>query len=201
MLKRISKVTIICALGCGLITLIIESVIQKQFSYYFSLALLIGVATGLFNLFLTDHAIEKVQYNLVKNPKAYFPSINLIKLLIYAACFVFVAKFLNPYAVFTCFFGVMLNKIVIYILYLLVDKIKDKKRTVDALPIKQDIKDKLKANGFEMVSQITEVNREKLQEFLTVQETNEVIRALKEFELFIKGELEAIIEDDDDALV
>ena len=59
---------------------------------------------------------------------------------------------------------------------------------------------KLKQNGFTKVLQITEVNRERLQEFLTVEETNEVIRSLKEYELFIKGELEAIQEDDDSQL-
>lgn len=201
MVKRINKVTIISAIIFSVIILLIESLISKHFSYCFTIAFIIGVITGLFNLFLTDHTIEKVQYNIVKNPRAYFPSINLIKLLIYAAAFVIVAYYLNPYAVFTCFFGVMLNKIVIYILYLAVDKMKDKKRTVDDLPIKEVIKEKLKHNGFTMVSQITEVNREKLQEFLTVQETNEVITTLKEYELFIKGELEAIKEDDDDALV
>lgn len=200
MLKRISKVTVIVSLIIGLIVLIIESLVSKGFSYKFTVGLLIGVVTGLLNLFITDHAIEKVQYNMVKNPKAYFPSINILKLLIYALSFIIVAKFIEPFAVFTCFLGIMLNKIVIYILYLVVDKIKDKKRTIDTLPIKDGIKEKLKENGFAKVLQITEVNRERLQEFLTVEETNEVIRSLKEYELFIKGELEAILEDDDTQL-
>jgi hypothetical protein len=41
------------------------------------------------------------------------------------------------------------------------------------------------------------VNREKLLEFLTDEEVNIVIKSLKEFELFIKGELEAIIDNDE----
>ena len=197
MLKRINKVTIIVSLIIACLIFVIESLIVKQITYKFTLSFIIGVVTGLFNLFITDHAIEKVQYNLVRNPKAYFPSVNLIKLLIYALSFVIVAKFIEPYGVFTCFLGIMLNKIVIYVLYLVVDKIKDNKRTIEKLYIKDSIKQKLKDNGYNLVNDITNVNRETLQKFLTVKETNEVIRSLKEFELFIKGELEAIIEDDD----
>lgn len=200
MVKRISKVTIIVSLIIGCIVLLIESLITKAFSFKFTIGLFIGVVTGLLNLFITDHAIEKVQYNMVKNPKAYFPSINLLKLLIYALSFVIVAKFIEPFAVFTCFLGIMLNKIVIYILYLVVDKVKDKKRPIEKLHIKPLIKDKLKQNGFTKVIEITEVNRDRLHEFLTQEETNEVIRSLKEYELFIKGELEAIKEDDDTQL-
>ena len=44
---------------------------------------------------------------------------------------------------------------------------------------------------------MTEVNRERLLEFLSNQEVEDIIKSLKEFELFIKGELEAIIDNDE----
>ncbi len=197
MLKRINKATILCGLVIAGIILLVESLINNGFHYQFALAFFLGLGTGLLNLFISDKAIEKVQYSLVRNPKAYFPAINILKLLIYGLVLAFTAVFIAEYAVFTCFFGIMLNKIVIYLLYLIVDKIEDNKRTVDDLHINEQIKQKLKDNGFVKVLDITNVNRERLMQFLTLNETNIVIRSLKEYELFIKGELEAIIEDDD----
>ena len=91
----------------------------------------------------------------------------------------------------------LFHKIMIYYLYTIKDSRDDKKRLVDALKIPKDIKQKLKYNDFFKVNDITEVNREKLLEFLTDEEVNIVIKSLKEFELFIKGELEAIIDNDD----
>lgn len=197
MLKRINRATIVCGIVIAIIILLTESLITNSFHFQFVSAFILGLFTGLLNLFISDKAIEKVQYNLVRNPKAYLPSINILKLLIYALAFVFTALYIEPFAVFTCFFGIMLNKIVIYLLYLVVDKIQDKKRTVDDLHISEVIKQKLKDNGFMKVLDITNVNRQRLMQFLTLNETEIVIRSLKEYELFIKGELEAIIEDDD----
>ena len=77
------------------------------------------------------------------------------------------------------------------------DSRDDKKRLVDALNISDELKQKLKYNDFFKVSDLTEVNRERLLEFLSNQEVEDIIKSLKEFELFIKGELEAIIDNDE----
>ena len=68
---------------------------------------------------------------------------------------------------------------------------------MDALNISNELKQKLKYNDFFKVSDLTEVNRERLLEFLSNQEVEDIIKSLKEFELFIKGELEAIIDNDE----
>ena len=91
----------------------------------------------------------------------------------------------------------LFHKIIIYYLYTIKDSRDDKKRLVDALNISNELKQKLKYNDFFKVSDLTEVNRERLLEFLSNQEVEDIIKSLKEFELFIKGELEAIIDNDE----
>ena len=90
----------------------------------------------------------------------------------------------------------MLLKKIIYLLNLVIIPKEDKIRSVDKLDLPKSIIEKLKYNDFIKVIDITEVNREKLLTFLTPKEVELVIKSLKEFELFIKGELEAIIDDE-----
>jgi DNA-directed RNA polymerase alpha subunit len=91
----------------------------------------------------------------------------------------------------------LFNKIIIYYINLVKIPKEDKLRTVDKLDLPKEIINKLKFNDFIKVMDITEVNRERLLQFLTNQEVELVIKSLKKYELFIKGELEAIIDNDE----
>ena len=156
-----------------------------------------------FNCYLYLPAITNNRYNkfIEEISKEYnfkgFVISNLSKFLIYGVVMFLVALFFGEMKVFTCAFGILFHKIIIYYLYLVKDKMDDNKRTVNDLDISNEIRMKLNQNGFHKVNLITEVNRERLMEFLTLEETLKVIESLKKYELFIKGELEAILEDDE----
>ena len=197
MRKRINKYTIHYGIVACILCLVIESIIQLKFSFRFSLALIAGIFTGLLNLWITDFGLSRLEFNMVSRPKVYFTLSHIVKFLIYGLVMFACAYLFGYFTAFTCAFGMLFHKIMIYYLYTIKDSRDDKKRLVDALKIPKDIKQKLKYNDYFKVNDITEVNREKLLEFLTDEEVNIVIKSLKEFELFIKGELEAIIDNDD----
>ena len=105
--------------------------------------------------------------------------------------------FLGLYTAFLCAFGMLFHKIIIYYLNLLKVPWEDKIRLVTELELSNEIINKLINNNFKKVMDITEVNRERLLQFLNNKEIELVIKSLKKHELFIKGELEAIIDNDE----
>lgn len=198
MTKRISKYTLLFSIPIAIIIFIVESLISKRVNFLFTLSFIIGLVVGFINFYLTDLTLKRFEDNLVSKPKLYFTSINLSKFLLYGVVMFLVAYFFGEMTLFTCALGMLMNKIVIHYLYLVKDPRDDKIRRVDSLDISKDVKDKLKSNGFTKTKDITEVNREKLLTFLTEEEVEQVIQSLKKYELYIKGELEAIIDDDED---
>ncbi len=197
MIKRINKYSIILGLIVSLVILLIESIIQLRFSYCFSLTFIIGLFTGLLVLFISDLSLEKIEYGYVSKPKIFFGGFAIFKMLIYGVVLYFSTLYFGLYTAFTCAFGFLFNKLIIKLLFLVIDPKKDKKRLVDKLNLSKEIIEKLKYNDFFTVIEITEVNRERLRQFLNEKEIELVIKSLKEYELFIKGELEAIIDDDE----
>ena len=196
MRKRINKYTIIYGLILFVVALILESLIQFKFSWIYSVSYIIGLFTGLFNLMITDFGLSKLEFSMESKPKIYFTLLHIVKFVIYGIILFLSAYLFGYYTLFTCAFGMLFHKIIIYYLYIIKDPKDDKKRTVDSLRISKEIVLKLKYNDFFKVDDITNVNRERLLQFLTEDEVEKVIKSLKEYELFIKGELEAIIEDD-----
>jgi DNA-directed RNA polymerase alpha subunit len=80
--------------------------------------------------------------------------------------------------------------------YNIIEKINDNKRKIDNLNIDVYIKDQLKKHNILYVKDLCEKSRKDLSEYLNEEEINKIIEALKEYELFIKGELEVIKDDD-----
>lgn len=197
MKKRIIKNSCFYGIICSLLIILVESIIQLKFSVLFSVSFFLGLIVGIGVFILNDYAICKLLNNEVSKPKVSFSFLHIIKILIYGLCMYFVAQIIGVYQLFTCAFGMLFHKIIIYYSELIKEKIKDKKRKVDDLGINNNIKEKLKNNGFIKVIDITCVSREDLHKFLTKKEAQEVIDDLKKYELFIKGELEAMLEDDE----
>lgn len=197
MIKKITKNSLLFGLIVFVIILLIESIIQLKFSFNFSLAYIIGLFTGLFNLFISDKSLERLEYSEVTRPRFFYSIIHILKFVIYGVVLYTSTLFLGLYTSFACAFGMLFNKIIIYYINLVKIPKEDKLRTVDKLDLPKEIINKLKFNDFIKVMDITEVNRERLLQFLTNQEVELVIKSLKKYELFIKGELEAIIDNDE----
>ena len=83
MRKRINKYTIIYGSIITIICLIIESLVQLKFSFIFALSFIVGVFTGLLNLFITDFNLSRLEFNMISKPKVYFTIAHIIKFIIY----------------------------------------------------------------------------------------------------------------------
>lgn len=198
MIKRIIKKTIIFSIPVSILILLLESVIQSKFSFVYCLAYVIGVFTGILNLLLTNAGLNALEFSRVSKPKIYYSLLHVLKLIIYGIVLYCCALYLGVYTSFTCTFGMIFNKILIYYVNLYVIPKEDKYRKVEKLDFPKQLIEKLKNNKFNKVEDITMVNRERLSEFLNEKEVELVIESLKKHELFIKGELEAIIDNDND---
>lgn len=177
--------------------IIVESLIKWQLSFSYSLAFVIGLFTGVINLIITDKSLKRIEYNDISKPRIFYGSVAVLKYIIYGVAIYASTCIFGLYTAFLCALGMLFNKIIIYYINLIKIPREDKKRLVDHLDLPKDIIQKLKYNDFFKVLDITEVNREKLLTFLTEIEVEKVIKSLKKYELFIKGELEAIIENDE----
>lgn len=198
MIKRVIKKTIIFSIPVSILILLLESVIQSKFSFVYCLAYVIGVFTGILNLLLTNAGLNALEFSRVSKPKIYYSLLHVLKLIIYGIVLYCCALYLGVYTSFTCTFGMIFNKILIYYVNLYVIPKEDKYRKIEELDLPKQLIEKLKNNKFNKVDDITLVNRERLLEFLNEKEVELVIESLKKYELFIKGELEAIIDNDND---
>ncbi len=196
MTKIIRNVTLISALFISVLILVLHSIITKTFAYSYTISFILGTFSSVFCLYITDWSLEKFERRELNNPKAWFVSISLLKFIIYGLTFALALLIFDYLSVIFVFFGMILMKIVIYLRYLVIIPWQDKRRKIEELAINDSIKEKLKENGYLLVMQITEVDRIKLGTFLSDDETEAVIKSLKQYELFIKGELGAIEDDD-----
>lgn len=197
MIKIIRNKSLIFGSIVSGIILLIECLIQLKITFNFTLAFIIGLFTGIINLYISNKSLERIEFNDISRPKFFYSFIHILKFIIYGVVLYLSTYFLGFYTAFTCTFGMVFNKIIIYYINLIKVPREDKKRSVDKLDLPKEIIEKLKYNDFFKVMDITEVNREKLLSFLTNEEVELVIKSLKKYELFIKGELEAIIDNDE----
>lgn len=198
MIKRIIKTTVFFSLPISLLILILESIIQFKFSFFYSLAFILGVLSGMLNLLITDFGLNQLEFSNVSRPKTYYGLLHVLKIVIYGVVLYFSTKLLGLYTSFLCTFGMVFNKIIIYYINLIKIPKEDKKREVEELDIPLEVIKKLKQNNINKVDELTNVSRKKLLEFLNNDEVEMLIKSLKKYELFIKGELEAIIDNDND---
>ncbi len=198
MIKRIIKTTVFFSIPTTLLILILESIIKWEFSFFYSLAFILGILSGILNLLITDYGLSQLEFSNVSRPKAYYSLLHVLKLVIYGVVLYFSTKLLGLYTSFLCAFGMVFNKIIIYYINLVKIPKEDKIRKVEELDLPLEIINKLKQNDYKKVNDITNVDRKKLLEFLNDKEVELIIKSLKKYELFIKGELEAIIDNDND---
>ena len=196
MIKRIVKNSLFFGLFVFIIILLLESLIQVKISLNFSLAFVFGLFTGLLNLFISDKSLERLEYNEVSRPRFFYSLVHVLKFVIYGVVLYTSTYFLGLYTAFTCTLGMLFNKIIIYYINLIIVPKEDKSRSVDKLDLSKEIINKLKYNNFIKVIDVTKVDKKRLLTFLTENEVEKVIKSLKKYELFIKGELEAIIDND-----
>ena len=193
--KKVLKVLLFYAISITIISFIIE-LLFKNYLFNYTISLIIGILVSMFNFFLLGITVNKVTNN---NSKVQFWVISsyILRLLICALCMylIFISSF--HYGIFTCFFGFLSIRISIFINYNILEKIKDEKRTIDELKINNNIKQELKNNQILTTKQLCAYSREELMKFLSEDDINDIILALKEYELFIKGELEVIKDNDD----
>ena len=194
-IKNVIKTYVFYSLITLSIILIVENIIfPLKFSY--SICYLIGLIISLVCFLITSLSVNRVTSFPEGRVKFITIGAYFIRLFIYALSLYFVFKYINEYGVFTCFFGFLSIRICIYLKFTIFESFEDKRRSVDKLKIDNSIKAKLKVHGIYKTSELVLYDKERLN-FLNEYEIDKIINALKEYGLFIKGELEVIKEDDD----
>ena len=193
--KKVLKVLLFYAISTTIISFIIE-LLFKNYLFNYTLSLIIGIIISMLNFFILGITVNKVTNNNSK-VKFWVISSYILRLLICALCMYLI--FISPfhYGIFTCFFGFLSIRICIFINYNIIEKIKDEKRKIDELKINDNIKQELKNNQIYTSKQLCTHSKEDLLKFLSEEDINSIINALKEYELFIRGELEVIKDNDD----
>ena len=193
--KKVLKCLLFYGIIVSLIILIIELIVHLGIFNY-TISFLIGIITSFLCFMIMSFTVSKLTENPESKIKFYVFSSYLIRLIIYG-CVMYLV-YISPlgYGVFTCFFGFLSIRICILLVYNIFEKYQDNKRLIDSLKINDEIKKKLKNHQISYVKELCEKSREDLSEYLNEEEINIIISALKEYELFIKGELEVIKDDD-----
>lgn len=193
--KKVLKTLLFYGITVLIISFLIE-IILKNYLFNYTISLLIGIIVSIINFFLLGITVNKVTNN---NSKVAFWTISsyILRLIICGLCLYLI--FISPfkYGIFTCFFGFLSIRICIFINYNIIEKIKDDKRSIDELNIDENIKNILKEHNITKTKELCNYSRNDLNKFLDEEDINRIILALKEYELFIKGELEVIKENDD----
>lgn len=197
MIKRIITSTIIVSSVIICLIVLIESIISKHFSFIYAITYIIGAIVSIFNLYLTSRAITKYQNYYTDNARGLFVSNNILKLFIILFTFLIVGIGIERYSIISCAFGMVVPRYLIYYLYLIFDKVKLKKMSIDDLGVNEDIKNKLIENGFNKVLDICNVKEDSLISIFTKDEISEIKKCLKEKELSFKKDLEVVIDNDD----
>ncbi len=193
--KKVLKCLLFYGLIVSLIIFILELIIHLGIFNY-TISFIIGIITSFICFMIMSFTVTKLTDNPESKIKFYVFSSYLLRLIIYGVVMYLV--YISPlkYGVFTCFFGFLSIRICILIVYNIIEKINDNKRKIDNLNIDVYIKDQLKKHNILYVKDLCEKSRKDLSEYLNEEEINKIIEALKEYELFIKGELEVIKDDD-----
>ena len=193
--KKVLKCLLFYGLIVSLIIFILELIIHLGIFNY-TISFIIGIITSFICFMIMSFTVTKLTDNPESKIKFYVFSSYSLRLIIYGVVMYLV--YISPlkYGVFTCFFGFLSIRICILIVYNIIEKINDNKRKIDNLNIDVYIKDQLKNHNIIYVKELCEKSRNDLSEYLNEEEINKIIEALKEHELFIKGELEVIKDDD-----
>ena len=193
--KKVLKCLLFYGLIVSIIIFIVELIIHS-FYFKYSISFVIGIFTSFICFMINSFTVTKVTENPESKIKFYVISSYLLRLIIYGVVLYLV--YISPlkYGIFTCFFGFLSIRICILIVYNILEKYQDKTRKIDVLKLDKDIIIKLKNNQINYTKELCEKSRNDLNKYFDDEEINKIIEALKEYELFIKGELEVINDDD-----
>ena len=193
--KKVLKCLLFYGLIVSIIIFIVELIIHS-FYFKYSISFVIGIFTSFICFMINSFTVTKVTENPESKIKFYVISSYLLRLIIYGVVMYLV--YISPlkYGIFTCFFGFLSIRICILIVYNILEKYQDKTRKIDVLKLDKDIIIKLKNNQINYTKELCEKSRNDLNKYFDDEEINKIIEALKEYELFIKGELEVINDDD-----
>lgn len=129
--KQIERSIIFYAWGyalVGTIILLIGSAIWNPDNiWYLPISFILGVCTNLMCFTLNVKVVDFVLNNNIKNAKPIMIGVNLVKLLMYAIVLA-ISVLVDNLEIFSCFFGMLSVKLMIYFKSLVVDKIREKKK-------------------------------------------------------------------------
>lgn len=195
--KYIYKYSIYYAIVINIIIVLVESLIRKTISFDYALCFTEGVIVNCFCFYLNIKAVDHILNNKTSRSKLFMVFINLLKLMIYAAT-MFISFRIYEFGLFACAFGLCTIKIMIYFKYLVIDNYYDKKMLIEELNLPESITKKLKLQNINKVLTLREKTKEELEKYLTENEINDLIVVLHKHEYFLKNELEAILENEND---
>ena len=193
--KKVLKTLLFYSLTVATITFIVELIVKSK-TFIYTISFIIGAIVSFLCFMITSYSVN-LATNKEKRGSAVLIFSYIIRLAIYAGVLYLVFKFISKYSIYPCFFGFLSIRISILIYYSIVEKVKDNKRTVDKLKIDKYIINELKNHNIIKVNDLIVFNKEELLEFLSEDEVKKISISLREYGLFLKGELEVIKEDDD----
>ena len=193
--KKVLKTLLFYSLVVATITFIVELIVKSK-AFIYTISFIIGVIASFLCFMITSYSVNLATSKEKKGSVVLIFS-YIIRLAIYAGILYLVFRFISKYSIYPCFFGFLSIRISILIYYSIVEKVKDNKRTVDKLKIDKYIINELKNHNIIKVNDLIILSKEELLKFLSEEEIKKISISLREYGLFLKGELEVIKEDDD----
>ena len=193
--KKVLKTLLFYCLSITILVFLIE-LILKNTTFIYTISFVIGASISFVCFMITSYSVN-VAISKEKKGSMVLVFSYIIRLSLYAGILYLVYRFISKYSIYPCFFGFLSIRISILIYYSIVEKIQDNNRTVDKLKIDKYIINELKNHKILKVNDLIELNSEELLKFLNEEEVKKISISLREYGLFLKGELEVIKEDDD----
>lgn len=193
--KKVYKTFLIISPIILLIVFLFE-LIFKSFTFIYTIAYLIGALTSALCFYISVKAVDGIDPYDKRASKARVIGLYLLKLIIYTLVALFSYLIIYKHTIFICFLGFFTIRIAIHIRYNLIDPYLNKHSKIEILNVSDEIKLKLKQHNINKFIDLTNSHKNDLLLFLTKLEYKKLKIALFEYELFVKGELEVIREDE-----
>lgn len=193
--KKVYKTFLIISPIILLIVFLFE-LIFESFTFIYTISYLIGSITSAFCFYLSIKSVNAVDPYDKKGTKTRVIGLYFLKLIVYGVVAILVYLYIYKHTIFTCFLGFLSIRIAIYIRYNLIEPYLNKHSKIEKLNVSDEIKLKLKQHKINKFIDLTNSHKNDLLLFLTKLEYKKLKKALFEYELFVKGELEVIREDE-----
>ncbi|MFA6661908.1 MAG: hypothetical protein WCS56_02610 [Bacilli bacterium] len=191
--KQIYKILLIYTILISAIIAIVETILQTNFFVLFGF--ICGVITNALCFYISIFVLDKILYNPHGKIKLLTIMAYVIKLGLYFGVLYLI--FISPFkwGVFSCGAGYVSIRMCIMIYYK-IDAMNDQSRLINKLSITKTLEEKLMNHGINKTKDLCVTTKSALSAFLDEKEINEVSKALKKFNLHLKGELKVIEEDE-----